>query len=188
MSRIGNALIKIPSDVSVSTEGNQVVIKGPKGTVTRQLPEGISVTNQQEGLVVARSHEDKKTKALHGFVRATLANTISGVTQGWSKTLELSGVGYRAALSGPNLVLTIGFSHPVNIEPPEGINFQIVDGKIVVSGISKHLVGQVAADIRAWKKPEPYKGKGIKYAGEHIRKKAGKAAKAIGGGAPGGAK
>ncbi|MBI2404866.1 50S ribosomal protein L6 [Candidatus Gottesmanbacteria bacterium] len=187
MSRIGNAIITVPSEVSVTTEGNHVMVKGPKGTLELSIPSGISVTLAPAGLVVSRSLESKQAKALHGFVRAELANSITGVTLGWTKTLELSGVGYRAALSDTNLVLTVGFSHPITIASPQGITFTMTEGKIVVSGVDKHLVGQVAATIRAMKKPEPYKGKGIAYAGEHIRKKAGKAAKAIGG-APEGAK
>jgi large subunit ribosomal protein L6 len=133
---------------------------------------------------VKRSGNDKPTKALHGYVRANLDNLITGVTKGWTRVLELSGVGYRAAVTGANLTLNLGFSHPVTVVPPEGIQFSAAEGKIVVSGRDKQLVGQVAAKIREIKKPEPYKGKGIKYQGEHIRKKAGKAAKAIGG-APG---
>lgn len=187
MSRIGNAIITVPSDVSVITEASRVAVKGPKGTLELSIPSGISVTRAPAGLLVSRSLETKAAKALHGFVRAELANYITGVTRGWTKTLELSGVGYRASLVGTNLVLIVGFSHPITITAPQGITFTMTEGKIVVSGVDKHLVGQVAANIRAMKKPEPYKGKGITYAGEHIRKKAGKAAKAIGG-APGGAK
>ncbi len=184
MSRIGNAIITIPSGVSIETGQGSVIIKGPKGELSLELPHGITVVIGESNVAVKRDHDDTESRALHGFVRAKLANDVAGVTQGWSKSLELSGVGYRASLSGANLVLTIGFSHPVNVTPLPGITFAISEGKIMVSGIDKQLVGQVAASIRELKKPEPYKGKGIKYAGEHIRKKAGKAAKAIGG-APG---
>lgn len=180
MSRIGNAIITIPSEVSVTVEASRVVIRGPKGSLEYIIPSAITVASQGNEIVVTRSSETKAAKALHGFVRAQLANHIIGVSKGWTKTLELSGVGYRASLVGTNLVLTVGFSHPVTIIPPQGITFALSEGKIVVSGVDKHLVGQVAATIRATKKPEPYKGKGIKYEGEHIRKKAGKAAKAIG--------
>jgi large subunit ribosomal protein L6 len=145
------------------------------------VPVRIRVLVADGKIVVARSADDKPTRALHGYVRANINNLIIGVTKGWTKTLELSGVGYRAALSGANLTLNLGFSHPVTVTPPEGIQFAAAEGKIVVSGRDKQLVGEVAAGIRAIKKPEPYKGKGIKYKGEHIRKKAGKAAKAIGG-------
>ncbi len=183
MSRIGNALIVIPSGVSIETHEGRVAIKGPKGELSLVIPHGIVVSASESGIVVKRDHDDTETRALHGFVRATLAHQVVGVTQGWSKSLELSGVGYRASLSGANLVLTIGFSHSVTVTPPSGITLAVSEGKITVSGIDKQLVGQVAASIRELKKPEPYKGKGIKYVGEHIRKKAGKAAKAIGGAA-----
>jgi len=148
------------------------------------VPTRIRVNIADGNIEVMRSGDDKPTRALHGYVRANLDNLITGVTKGWTKTLELSGVGYRATVTGTNLTLNLGFSHPVIVTPPEGIQFAAAEGKIVVSGRDKQLVGQVAAKIREIKKPEPYKGKGIKYQGEHIRKKAGKAAKAIGG-APG---
>ncbi len=144
------------------------------------------MTRDGETIKIGRRHNDKPSKSLHGYLRATLANAITGVTKGWTRTLELSGVGYRASVSGVNLVLTIGFSHPVTIEPPSGISFTVNESKIIVSGIDRQAVGQMAASIREKKKPEPYKGKGIKYEGEHIRKKAGKA-KAVSG-AVGGAK
>lgn len=184
MSRIGNAIIIVPKEASIVVDVNRVIVKGPKGELQVPTPEGITVSLSAEGLTIARSEESKAAKALHGFVRANLANAVVGVTKGWTKTLELSGVGFRAAVSGADLVLTVGFSHSITVSPPPGIVFTVVEGKINVTGIDKHAVGQVAANIRAYKKPEPYKGKGIKYVGEHIRKKAGKAAKAIGG-APG---
>ncbi len=184
MSRIGNAIITVPSDVSVKTEGARMAIGGPKGELVVTIPQGISVASVGDKLTVARSSDEKPARALHGFVRAEIANSIEGVTRGWAKHLELSGVGYRATMNGSDLVLSIGFSHPITVAPPPGITLSIVEGKIVVSGTDKQAVGQIAASIRAFKKPEPYKGKGIKYVGEHIRKKAGKAAKAIGG-APG---
>ena len=179
MSRIGNAPIHISHDITVTVDGYGVVVKGPKGELTTQIPAGIIVEKINDDIQVGRKSED--ARAIHGYVRAKLFGDIIGVTKGWSKTLELSGVGYRANLSGASLVLTVGFSHPVTIVPPAGITFSVVEGKVVISGIDKHLVGQVAANIRGVKKPEPYKGKGISYSGEHIRKKAGKAAKAVGG-------
>jgi len=186
MSRIGKAPITIPSGVTITHEGGSVVVKGPKGELTMAIPGGIELSIEGAIVEVKCKRGDTKSLALHGLVRANIANMVVGVTNGWTKSLELSGVGYRAAVSGTTLVLTVGFSHEVKIVPPAGISFTIGEGKIVVSGIDKQLVGQVAANIRSVKKPEPYKGKGIKYVGEHIRKKAGKSAKAIGG--AGGAK
>ena len=187
MSRIGNAIIIVPKEATVTITGSSVVVKGPKGELRYAVPNGLSVHN--EGAVVEvkiAGGGDKARQALHGYLRAVLANGVVGVTKGWTKTLELSGVGYRAALSGTSVVLTVGFSHPVTVAPPAGISFSVTEGKIIVAGIDKQAVGQTAASIREIKKPEPYKGKGIKYEGEYIRKKAGKA-KAVGG-APGGAK
>jgi large subunit ribosomal protein L6 len=187
MSRIGNTIIIVPKEVTVSAVGASVVVKGPKGELRMTVPAHIRVNIADGKIEVKRTSDDKPTRALHGYVRANLDNLVTGVTKGWTKTLELSGVGYRAAVTGVNLTLNVGFSHPVTIAPPAGIQFAVHEGKIVVSGKDKQLVGEVAAKIRAIKKPEPYKGKGIKYEGEHIRKKAGKAAKAIGG-APGAVK
>lgn len=184
MSRIGNTIIIVPKEVSVTAEGALVVVKGPKGELHMRVPAHIRVKVADGNIEVERKGEDKRIRALHGYVRANLANLVTGVTKGWTKTLELSGVGYRAAVTGVNLTLNLGFSHPVIVVPPAGIQFAVHEAKIVVSGSDKQLVGEVAAKIREIKKPEPYKGKGIKYQGEHIRKKAGKAAKAIGG-APG---
>lgn len=187
MSRIGNQPIEVPSGVTVSITEEAILVKGTKGELSVVLPREISISQEGNALMVKRQGD---AGALHGLVRATVANAVAGVSTGWSKTLELVGVGYRAALTGSNLTLSVGFSHPVTIIPPSGIVFTIVDGKIVVSGNDRHLVGQIAANVRGVKPPEPYKGKGIKYSGEYIRKKAGKAAKAIGGapGAGGGAK
>ncbi len=184
MSRIGNAIILIPSDATVTAEGHRIVVKGAKGELALSVPKNIQVAIVDGKIEIKRKGNDKATRALHGYVRAELANLITGVTRGWTKTLELSGVGYRAATTGADLTINVGFSHPVVIAPPSGIQFTASEGKIVVSGIDKQLVGQMAAKIRDIKKPEPYKGKGIKYEGEHVRKKAGKAAKAVGG-APG---
>lgn len=160
-----------------------VTVRGPKGQILMPVSAVISLTRQHDAVILKRDGDSGEVRALHGALRAQLANAVIGVTNGWTKTLELSGVGYRASISGANLVLTVGFSHPVTIVPPQGISFTITEGKITVSGIDRHLVGQVAATIHAVKPPEPYKGKGIKYMGEVIRKKAGKA-KAVGG-APG---
>lgn len=184
MSRIGNAIISVPKEAVVTVTGVEAVVKGPKGELRMVIPPGISVKVTEGVIEVKRKGDDTAIRALHGYVRANLNNCITGVTKGWTKTLELSGVGYRAAVTDNNLTLHLGFSHPVTVTPPTGIQFTATEGKIVVLGSDKQLVGEVAAGIRAIKKPEPYKGKGIKYQGEHIRKKAGKAAKAVGG-APG---
>lgn len=181
MSRIGKMPIPIPKEVAVTVAGTVVNLKGPKGEVSFILPQGIGVNKNADILQVESKRADKKGKALYGFVRAHLANEVTGITKGFTKTLELSGVGYRAAIQGTNLVLNVGFSHSVTMTPPKGVAFQIAEGKIVVSGTNKQQVGQVAADVRAVKPPEPYKGKGIRYLGEVVRKKAGKAAKAVGG-------
>lgn len=184
MSRIGNAIIIIPKEVTVTVTGSSVAVKGPKGELSMLVPARINVVTTDGTIKVERKGDDKDIRALHGYVRAQLANLVAGVSRGWTKTLELSGVGYRAAMTGTDVTLNLGFSHPVVVTPPAGIQFAVNEGKIVISGSDKQLVGEVAAKIREIKKPEPYKGKGIKYQGEHIRKKAGKAAKAVGG-APG---
>ncbi len=184
MSRIGNLPVAVPKDVTITLSGDKVTVKGSKGELIVPIQNGIAVSQDGENLVAKKTRNDKSTRAAHGTVVALLKNAIIGVTKGWTKQLELTGVGYRSALAGTNLTLNVGFSHPVTITPPTGITFAVTDGKIVVSGIDKYLVGQTAATIRNVKPPEPYKGKGIKYTGEHIRKKAGKSAKAVGG-APG---
>jgi large subunit ribosomal protein L6 len=183
MSRIGNAIITVPKEATITQEGEVLVVKGTKGEVRLAIPTGLTVKIENGEIVVARKHNDKPSRSLHGYLRATLSNAVIGVTTGWTRVLELAGVGYRASLSGANLVLTVGFSHPVTVTPPAGITFAVADNKITVAGIDKQAVGQIAAKVREVKKPEPYKGKGIKYEGEYIRKKAGKA-KAVGG-APG---
>lgn len=187
MSRIGKTPIEIPLGTTITKDGSVLVVKGPKGELRGPLPEGVDIAIAGSVCTVTSKKTDTKHLALHGFTRAMLFNLVKGVTVGWTRTLELSGVGFRATVANMNLVLTVGFSHEVKISPPPGITFAIVEGKIIVSGIDKQLVGQVAANIRNVKKPEPYKGKGIKYQGEHIRKKAGKSAKAIGGAASTGA-
>jgi len=185
MSRIGNTPITIPKDVTVTKNGSLIVVKGPKGELTQHVSPQLTVTVENNVCTIACPSHDRKARAVHGALRANINNSIIGVTQGWTRTLKLSGVGYRAVVNGVNLVLTVGFSHSVTITPPSGITFVVKEDAIVVSGIDKQIVGQVAADVREVKKPEPYKGKGIKYEGERIRKKAGKA-KAVGG-APGSA-
>ncbi len=184
MSRIGKQPISIPSDATITVDDARVTVKGPKGELTVPVPEGLAASVEGKNIVVTRQREDRTIRAIHGYVRSVLNNAVTGVTKLWTKELELAGVGYRAAMNGQALVLTVGFSHPVTITPPTGITLSVVEGKVIVSGIDKRLVGEVAAQVRTVKKPEPYKGKGIKYVGERIRRKAGKAAKAVGG-APG---
>lgn len=173
--------IKIIEGTEVKAQGNQVSISGPKGTLVLSVPKGIEVKLERRGNLVVTSRVDSNfMRALHGTIRANLANMISGVTNGFEKTLVMAGVGYRARLEGSDLYLTVGFSHPVKVVPPEGIKFQVNEDRIIVSGIDKQLVGEVAAKIRRVRPPEPYKGKGIRYLGEQIRRKAGKKAVATG--------
>jgi large subunit ribosomal protein L6 len=181
MSRIGKMPVVIPAGVTATIQSTTIQLKGPKGEASVAIPYGITVTQVENHLQVENKRKDKPGKALFGLVRALIANQVTGITTGFTKTLELVGVGYRANLAGANLNLSVGFSHPVVITPPKGITFAVADGKITVTGTDKQLVGQVAADIRAVKPPEPYKGKGIRYSGEYVRKKAGKSAKAVGG-------
>jgi large subunit ribosomal protein L6 len=179
MSRIGRAPITVPSGVDVTINGGHVTVKGPKGTLQRELPGAITVRQDGEALLVERPNDERQNRALHGLVRSLVSNMVVGVTQGFTKELEIVGVGYRANAKGPGAMeLALGFSHPVNITAPDGITFEVpAPTRIVVQGIDKEQVGQVAANIRAWRKPEPYKGKGVRYAGEQVRRKAGKAGK-----------
>lgn len=179
MSRIGKAPITVPSGVEVRIDGSSVTVKGPKGELTRELPEQITVSQDEGVLTVSRVNDERKSRALHGLVRSLLANMVTGVSEGFRKELDIVGVGYRAAAKGSSeLELSLGFSHPVLVKAPEGIEFNVPQPtRIEVLGIDKQLVGQVAADIRAWRKPEPYKGKGIRYVDEYVRRKAGKAGK-----------
>ena len=179
MSRIGKTPISIPTSVEVTISGANIEVKGPKGSLNLVLTEGISLTQEDESLVVHRENDERQSKALHGLMRSLINNMIIGVTEGYSKQLELVGVGYRVQAKGKtNLEFQLGFSHPVNVSAPDGIEFDVPSPtELNISGIDKQMVGQVAADIRALKKPEPYKGKGIRYAGEHIIRKAGKAVK-----------
>lgn len=175
MSRIGNQPIAIPSGVDITLDGHTLTVKGPKGTLSHKLPESMQVEIAADEVKVARPSDDKEHKSLHGLTRSLINNMVIGVTEGYSKTLEIVGVGYRAAMKGKNLNLTLGFSHPVVMEPPAGIEFETPEPtKIIVKGADKEVVGQVAAEIRDWRKPEPYKGKGVRYEGEHVRRKAGK--------------
>jgi large subunit ribosomal protein L6 len=181
MSRIGRLPIAVPSGVDVSIEGRRVTVKGPKGELARDLHPDMTVDREDGKLVVSRPTEQKHHKQLHGLTRTLVNNMVVGVTDGYRKGLEITGVGYRAALVGRKLQLNLGYSHPVEIDPPAGINFELeTPTRLAVVGIDKELVGQIAARVRSTRKPEPYKGKGVKYAGERIRRKAGKAGK-IGG-------
>ena len=176
MSRIGNAPIDLPSGVEVSSDENEVIVKGPKGTLTQSLDPRISVSVEDGVVSVARANDEREARALHGLTRALIANMVVGVSAGYSKELKAVGVGYRGALKGNTLELQVGFSHPVAIEAPEGITFEVPEPtKFIISGIDKQLVGQVAANIRSVRPPEPYKGKGIRYVDEYVRRKAGKA-------------
>ncbi len=178
MSRIGKLPIPIPQGVTVEiAPGNRVTVRGPKGELTRSFDPDMIIERQDGQLVVRRPTDSRRHKALHGLTRALLANMVTGVTQGFRKELEIHGVGYRADLAGGKLVLQVGFSHPVEIQPPEGIDFSVDRSgrNISVEGIDKELVGLVAAKIRDVRPPEPYKGKGIRYKGEYVRQKAGKA-------------
>lgn len=179
MSRIGKKPITVPAGVEVKIDGNLVRVKGPKGELSQEIPEGIQVVQDGAVVKVERADDDGYYKALHGLTRSLIANMVEGVTNGFSKTLEINGVGYRAAKQGNKLVLTIGYSHPVEIEAIPGIEFEVsAPNRIVVKGADKQQVGQIAAEIRSVRPPEPYKGKGIKYLEETIRRKAGKAGKA----------
>ena len=179
MSRIGRMPIAIPAGVTVDiAENNYVTVKGPKGELSRALPTEMSITIEAGEIVVKRPNDLKKNKSLHGLTRALLNNMVIGVTQGFQKTLLITGVGYRAAKQGNKLTLSLGYSHPIEIEDPEGIEIEVPEQtKIIVKGISKEKVGQCAAEIRAFRVPEPYKGKGIRYEDEHIRRKVGKTGK-----------
>lgn len=176
MSRIGRAPISIPNGVSVTINNNTVYVKGPKGELSQAIHKDLSVSIDNGVLTVTRPSDDKLHRSMHGLYRTLIHNMIVGVTNGFTKTLEIAGVGYRATKQGNNLNLALGFSHPVIIVPPIGISFDVPSPTLItVSGIDKQLVGSVAADIRSWRLPEPYKGKGIKYSAEHIRRKVGKA-------------
>ena len=178
MSRIGRMPVAIPAGVTVEiAEGNKVTVKGPKGTLVRELPHEMEIKIEDGHVIVSRPNDLKRMKSLHGLTRTLIHNMMIGVSEGYTKTLEVNGVGYRAAKAGKKLTLNLGYSHPVEMEDPEGIETKVDGNKIVVSGISKEKVGQYAAEIRDKRRPEPYKGKGIKYADEVIRRKVGKTGK-----------
>ena len=178
MSRIGRLPVEIPAGVEITVaENNVVTVKGPKGTLTESLPVEMDIKVENNQVVVTRPNDLKKMKSLHGLTRTLVANMVTGVTKGYEKVLEINGVGYRAQKQGKTLVLSLGYSHPVEMEDPEGIETKVDGNKIIVSGISKEKVGQFAAEIRDKRRPEPYKGKGIKYADETIRRKVGKTGK-----------
>lgn len=176
MSRIGKMPIAIPAGVKVAVDGNVVSVKGPKGELSHTVPQDMIITVEENVISVQRPSDEKKHRSLHGLTRTLIANMVIGVTEGFKKTLEIAGVGYRAAKAGNKLALTLGLSHPLEVEPPQGLSIDVpAPNKIVISGISKEAVGELAAKIRSYREPEPYKGKGIKYEGEVIRRKVGKA-------------
>ena len=178
MSRIGKMPVTVPAGVEVKVDGSTVTVKGPKGELTREFDSMISIAVEGTEVVVSRPDDSREAKSLHGLTRTLISNMVEGVSNGYQKKLQLVGVGYRAALKGKDLEMQLGYSHPVLMECPEGITFEVPSQtEIVVNGISKEQVGQVAANVRAWRKPEPYKGKGIRYEGEHVRRKVGKAGK-----------
>ena len=179
MSRIGKAALAVPSGVEVLISGAAVTVKGPKGTLQRELPVGVSARRDENNVLVERDNDERDSRARHGLARTLVSNMIIGVTQGYTKELDIQGVGYRAEAQGPNkLKLALGFSHPILYTAPDGVTFEVTaQTKIVVRGNDKEVVGQVAANIRSMRKPEPYKGKGVRYLNERVRRKAGKTGK-----------
>lgn len=178
MSRIGKSPIPVPSDVDIAIADRTVTVKGPKGSLARDLPGTVTVRQDGDTLLVERPDEERQTRAMHGLVRSLVNNMVIGVSQEFSKELEIVGTGYRATLAGTTLDLALGYSHPVRVAAPAGITFEVPGPtRIVVRGVDKEQVGQVAADIRALRKPEPYKGKGVRYLGERVARKAGKTGK-----------
>ena len=178
MSRIGKQPIPVPSGVEVTIDGPTVTVKGPKGTLTQSFSPDMAIKLEDGVLTVTRPSDERQHRSLHGLTRTLLANMVTGVSEGFSKNLEIVGVGYRAEMAGADLKMALGFSHPVLVKAEDGISFEVpAPTKITVRGIDKQRVGQVAAEIRKWRQPEPYKGKGIRYEGEHVRRKLGKTAK-----------
>jgi len=178
MSRIGKMPIAIPAGVEVKIDGQVIDVKGPKGTLTHTVPAPITVVMEDNNLIVARPDDERNSRSLHGLTRTLIANNIEGVTKGFTKGLEIVGTGYRVTAKGSAIEFALGYSHPILVEPPAGISFQVEGNtKITVVGIDKQAVGEVAANIRKLRKPEPYKGKGVRYAGEVVRRKAGKSGK-----------
>ena len=179
MSRVGKMPIPVPQGVEVRIDRNHVSVKGPKGELSRDLNPEMRIEQTDGQVIVYRPSDQPRHRAMHGLTRTLVANMVTGVTAGFSKTLELQGVGYRAQMQGHDLVLAVGYSHPVRVPPPPGIDFEVEGtSKIIVKGVNREHVGQAAADVRKIRPPEPYKGKGIRYAGEYVRRKAGKAGKA----------
>ncbi len=178
MSRIGKRPIPIPDKVAITIQGNHVSVKGPKGELARELPNGVTVAQEDNTIVVNRVDESRLARERHGLCRTLVANMVEGVSQGFSRDLEIIGVGYRAQVQGKDLILNLGYSNPVTIQPPDGIQFAVDKNvRVTVSGISKELVGDIAAKVRSTRPPEPYKGKGVRYVGEVVRRKAGKTGK-----------
>ena len=178
MSRIGRLPVTIPSGVDITIDGREVTVTGPKGKLSLEVAEPIEVSQNDGVITVTRPNDEGHVRALHGLSRSLVANMVTGVTEGYRKTLEIVGVGYRVQARGPNLEFSLGFSHPVTVSPPEGITLRVESPtRLVVEGIDKQQVGEVAANIRKLRKPDPYKGKGLRYSGEHIRRKVGKAGK-----------
>ncbi len=178
MSRIGKQPVPIPSGVDVKIDGTTVTVKGPKGELTQTFSEVLAIEIEDGAVLVKRPDDSREARSLHGLTRTLVSNMVTGVSDGYAKNLEIVGVGYRATLKGSDLELALGFSHPVVVVPESGISFEVpAPNRITVRGIDKQRVGQVAAEIRAWRKPEPYKGKGVRYEGEYVRRKLGKAAK-----------
>jgi large subunit ribosomal protein L6 len=178
MSRIGRMPVPIPSGVDVTIDGREVTVTGPKGKLSLEVAEPIEVSQSDGAITVTRPNDEGNVRALHGLSRSLVANMVTGVTDGYSKTLEIVGVGYRVQARGSNLEFSLGFSHPITVSPPEGITLRVeTPTRLVVEGIDKQQVGEVAANIRKLRKPDPYKGKGLRYSGEHIRRKVGKAGK-----------
>lgn len=178
MSRIGKRPISIPDKVTITVEGQQVTVKGPKGELSRELPPEVAVEQQDGTVLVNRRDDSRPARQRHGLCRTLVANMVEGVSQGFERRLEIQGVGYRAQVQGRNLILNVGYSNPVTIEPPEGVQVAVeANTNVIVSGINKEIVGNTAARIRSVRPPEPYKGKGIRYAGEFVRRKVGKAGK-----------
>jgi large subunit ribosomal protein L6 len=178
MSRIGKLPIEVPGGVEIRLEGNLATVTGPKGTLAQQLPPQITVRQDGARILVERPNDERENRSLHGLVRSLVANMVEGVTNGYEKQLEIQGVGYRVQAQGPDLLFSLGYSHQIPVKAPEGITFEVTSPtRLSVKGIDKQQVGQVAAEIRRLRKPDPYKGKGVRYAGEQIRRKAGKTAK-----------